>query len=44
LAEEERLWEAKGRAARFRLERDYSFDRVLDSYESLFEELVGGPA
>lgn len=40
IVSEEELWEARGRAARLRLEQDYSHERVLDAHERLFEELV----
>ncbi|HKI84742.1 MAG TPA: glycosyltransferase [Candidatus Krumholzibacteria bacterium] len=44
MVQQEEIWEARGKAARRRLERDYSFEQVLSAHESLFEELSGGSA
>ncbi len=40
LGTEEKTWGERGLEARRRLERDFSFQLVLDAYETLFEELV----
>jgi len=40
LGSEEQSWNERGAEARRRVERDFSFQRVLDGYEALFEDLV----